>query len=318
MTKAVFIFTKDRPSVLKKTIDSIKDVEFDVFVIDDSFIYSKRIKNEGLLRKYKNFTYLGRKEYSTFLRNYKIESKKFKFLLRGLGTEKWNLGFCRNFALLFSKKFGYNSVLFMDDDIIVEDTSVMDLLFNNLITNLFTGAHIHGLVDDSILGHIATDLGISNERMLSGGFMAFNPKKIKHFYLNIYNEDWIWLYLHLKNKKPFQKGVVYQRFNDPLKDYKVKIMFQEYGEIVLDGLLDLKDKSHFNDLKSNIFWERMLFERKEYHEMLLLESSKQKKGEYSRIINTVKLKKFKSENFYDLFKEYYKNSVTFQKLYKRL
>src|ERR1035437_8572337 len=244
--EAIFIFTKDRPETLNKTLDSIQHVQYTKFVIDDS-VKPENLKSVSqICNEYPNCIYLGKMEFNQFTSSQGIDFPKFDFLLREVGSMEWNLGYARNFALLYSKYLGLEKVLFTDDDIQVPYLKLIEELFQSINNYQFVGANILGLVDDSALGHIATDLGINNERMLSGGFMVFNPNKIEHFFLNNYNEDWIWLFLQLKEKEYLQTGEVFQELTNPLTSYKTKVIFQEFGEIALDGILDLFKEASYD------------------------------------------------------------------------
>ncbi len=317
---AIFIFTKDRPPTLKKTLDSINTVQYTKYVVDDSISPSNQNEVSELCKLYENIKYLGKKEFIFFTALHKINLKKFSFLLQEPGHNGWNLGYARNFALIIAKSLALDRILFMDDDIYVEKPELIDALFNLLSLHAFSGANIKGLIDDSILGHIATDLGIENERMLSGGFMAFNPNKIDHFFFNNYNEDWIWLFLQLKGKTYLQFGEVYQELSNPLKNYEEKIMFQEFGEISLDGVMDLYKIGEYNTLKQLQFWDRLLNERENYLSMLY---EKVKHGNRTNDAEIIQLARkhssnFTAETFTNLYAQYYEQRESFLKLYKTL
>ena len=197
---------------------------------------------------------------------------------------------------------------------------MIDTLFQSLDDYNFVGANIKGLVDDSVLGHIATDIGVVNEKMLSGGFMLFNPHRIGHFFLNNYNEDWIWLFLHLNGNKFLQEGEVYQKLSNPLFDYKAKVMFQEFGEIALDGVLDLYKGDSFEALAQLSFWERLVKERLEYLEMLRNRAVEANKRDYEDVITWIQANSriFTAEIFRNLFQTYFENRIDFINLFTSL
>lgn len=316
---AIFIFTKDRPDTLFKTLNSIQSTPHK-FVIDDS-TYSD---NQKSISRYcsmdSSCNYLGKKQFKDFISKSSIDLPRFNFLLRELGDTEWNLGFARNFALLYTKSIHADKVLFMDDDIQVPNLRLIDDLFLSLKDFKFAGANITGLVDDSALGHIATDLGIFNERMLSGGFMAFNPDTITDFFLNNYNEDWIWLFLQLKSKEYLQMGEVLQDFSNPLTNYQRNIIFQEYGEIALDGILDLFPSGSYDSLVELSFWKRMLKEREEYLNLLNKKAKDKNMNEYIEIFKWIKKhsSNFNAEIFAKLFDKYFANRISFQQIFKSL
>jgi hypothetical protein len=315
----IFIFTKDRPDKLKSGLSSVSNIDYQIFVIDDSTMETNRLINRQLLNK-KNQIYLGKDRYNEFLYRHRIDMPGFSFLLRPPGSKDWNLGYARNFALLFSKSLSLENVLFMDDDIQVSSLDVVKILFEALKSFKFTGAHISGLVDDSVLGHIATDLDIHNERMLSGGFMAFNPNAISDYFLNIYNEDWIWLFLQLKEEKYLQTKEVIQELKNPLEEYESKIVFQEFGEIALDGILDLYNDPSNEALSDIIFWERIFNERDEYLKKLIRVSTINGFTNYIQIVTYVQSnsKHFRPLDFKTLFEEYFNKRNAFQELFNSL
>jgi hypothetical protein len=315
----IFIFTKDKPRSLKSTLNSINSSSHKVFIIDDS-TRKENIESTRHLLNDTNHQYFGKKEFVLFTRCNKIDSQRFSFLLRELGNVNWNLGYARNFALLIAKSLHLNRVLFMDDDIIVHSPTQIDTLFSLLGKCDFAGAHISGLVDDSILGHIATELGIYNERMLSGGFMAFNPFKIQHYFLNNYNEDWIWLFLHLNIKRHIQTSEVFQSISNPFHNYKRKILFQEFGETALDGILDLYREKSYESLASEIFWQRMIKERMDYLNYLFDCSASKDLIDNMKIIKYVIVNSnaVDPKSFTNLFCEYFYNLTSFKKLFNSL
>lgn len=315
---SIFIFTKDRPTTLNKTLASIQTVSYLKYIIDDSISTENQEAVSKLCREHSNCSYLGKEQFKKFVFENKLESPKFNFLLREVGSTEWNLGYARNFALLYSKSIHANKVLFMDDDIQVPNLKLIDDLFQSIKDFQFVGANITGLVDDSALGHIATDLGIFNERMLSGGFMVFNPNIIDQYFLNNYNEDWIWLFLQLQGKKYLQTGDVFQELSNPLANFQTKIIFQEHGEIALDGVLNLFKEGSYESLVELSFWKRMLDEREGYLNLLNKKAREKNKTEYIEIIDWIKKhsENFKAEAFASLFEKYFTDRIFFTSIFK--
>jgi hypothetical protein len=318
--KGIFIFTRNRLETLNRALNSIQNVPYSKYIIDDSTTTENQTSVLELCSSFPDCVYLGKQEFDQFIVQHNIEFPKFDFLLRKVGNSEWNLGYARNFALLYAKSIALEKVLFTDDDIQVPKLELIEELFQAIESYQFVGANILGLVDDSVLGHIATDLGIINERMLSGGFMVFNPNKIDHFFLNNYNEDWIWLFLQLKEIQYLQTGEVFQELTDPLDNYTVKVMFQEFGEIALDGILYLYEKDSYDMLTQTMFWERMIRERREYLDLLLDESVKKGNKQYREIIEHIKSN---SQNlhpvvFQNLFEKYFRDKILFQSIFNSL
>ncbi len=317
---AIFIFSKDRPDSLRVTLNSIKKISNKIFIIDDSIKKQNQARNKRISYENRNCLYLGRCEFDNFVEGNRINIFRFSFLLRRPGNFDWNLGYMRNFALLYAKKLNLEKVLFMDDDIQVLSLKTILDLFKLKNKYELVGANITGMVDDSILGHIATDLGIHGEKMLSGGFIVFNPKTIQNYFLNIYNEDWILFFFQLENNKYLQTGEVVHTVKNPYLKYKSKIIFQEFGEIAIEGILKLESNEYSSKLLLTGFWEKILSLRIEYLEELISISLQMDKTNYLKMLKWLKsdYSRFNARSFANLFKEYYIKKPIFLKLYNSL
>ena len=319
----IFIFTKDRSQSLKKTLTSISKTKENVYLIDDSAEEEHQIANRKLFNNFPQSFYLGKNEFYRFINQHRLSSSEFSFLLREPGVKEWNLGFMRNFALLTAKSLGLERVLFVDDDIQVNDSSLINELFNLISSGYdFAGANITGMEDLSIIDFISKDLGRQNvETMLSGGFLAFKPSKINHYFLNRYNEDWIWLSLHLKNNRTIQIGSVSQTLTDPFYNYKEKVFFQEFGEIILEGILKSRREDSNDVLLSLKFWKESIKLRRNHLDELLSVSKGKNKLQYVEIIGLVKTHLACLDDariFKSLFQIYFKNHSAFRRFYDSL
>lgn len=251
--------------------------------MDDSALPENR-RAVAELCQLQGYQYLGRKEYAQFLVEEHIAESDFSFLLREPGYPDWNLSYVRNFALLLARSMGLERVLYMDEDIRVPDIGLIDELFSLLTDVSFAGAHVDGMPDQSILGHIAADVGVNNPEMLSGGFLAFNPSSVTEYFVNIYNEDWIWLFLQILTQRHAKHGSVLQETADRFDRYQSKVLFQEHGELIVDGLVDGHANGSYAELESFDFWARMLLERDEYLQDLYSRSVAQDRPKYVSIL----------------------------------
>ena len=194
---------------------------------------------------------------------------------------------------------------------------MIDDLFDLLSEFDFVGAHITGMVDDSIVGHIANELDLNDEeRTLSGGFMVFDPQAIKIPFTNFYNEDWIWLFLQAKGKKIIQTGNVIQSKYDPFLNYQSKIIFQEFGEILLSGVSKVYNENSFEKLTQRLFWRDILNERKKYLKKLTIASERQGLENYSTIIQHIQnnYSNFNTQSFQNTFKIFWNDVAIFHEL----
>lgn len=266
MNAAIFIFTRDRPNVLATCLASISDVGTRRYVIDDSYDKVNQISNSNLTSRYAGVSYVGKDYFLKCVTSLHLHEADFGVLLRQLGHYEWNLGYARNFALFFSKAEDVSRALFLDDDITVPDTVMVMESFAKLDEYDFIGAPIKGMGDDSIVGFMSSDLGISDPdgRMLAGGFLAFEPRKITEPFINVYNEDWIWQLMHPTRRRHELDRGVFHRHADPYADFKCKIRFQERGEIITAGMLNPKYTGDLEALASVEFWNDAIIRRKSF------------------------------------------------------
>lgn len=315
----VFLFTKDRPAVFGQTLKNIMRANHRIFIIDDSLHKSNQTKNEEITNK-NGCSYLGIKAFQDFMSSYKLDPDIASFLLNRPGVPEWNLGYMRNFALLYAKSLKLEIILFMDDDITVTDKNLINELFG--LTNLyhFTGAHISGMVDDSILGHIATALNKPSERTLSGGFMAFCPTKVQHYFLNFYNEDWIWLFLHYAPNDSIQTGEVFQAISDPLKSYKRNGVFQEFGERLLEAVMVSCHQGEHALLASEDFWSSIVKERNNYLTELRADAARLGRHDFIMVIDFIEKKAndIDAKILHHIFQNYFLNLRSFEQIYQSL
>lgn len=315
--QAIFIFTKDRPDLLSNTLKTLENIQMPVYLIDDSNDTEYCETNKRLLSE--NQFYLGQNEFNQFLIANMINADKYSFVLRTPGTKSWNLGFMRNFGLIYSKYQKFDRVLFMDDDINVPNLDIIHSTLQNLDRYKLCGVEITGLVDDSIAGHIATGLDVHNIRTLSGGFMAFRPNESDNYFLNCYNEDWIWIFMESQQHEEYMEGAVLQELSDPMRNWENKIQFQEFGEIALDGLIEIRENHDKEETLQDIhFWEKILAERQMYIlELYRLTHARSNNCSHSEILQyLINNQVFNAESFKNLFADYYSSKKILQELQK--
>jgi glycosyltransferase involved in cell wall biosynthesis len=258
----ILIFTKNREKLLKKSIDALSHCEIPIFVVDDSTSEDVRQKVSSLCME-SNIYYHGLKEQAQLL-EIAGNGVDTRFFLKLLGDGEWNLGFARNHALLLAFMFGLEKVLFLDDDIYIADTGLVHDIFSALDQYQVVGSKVAGMPDDSLLGHMSTKANIEQKRLYSGGCLAFKMDIVDECFLNIYNEDWIWQYMQLKAHPHTLLGEVYHELFNPFDKWKQKIVFQELGELFVDGLDHAVATDDFRQIELEEYWNGQLEERKDY------------------------------------------------------
>lgn len=250
----IIVFAKDRLDRLHKTLPYLSRIPYNAHLIDDSTSPStqtaiRRLCNEFCIK------YHGLAEQDNVFKQFDEVALK-KFVTR-LSKNEWSLGCNRNYAVVYGLYLGARKVIFMDDDVIV-DTKLLRTIFEGLSRVPFLGVQITGMPDHSIVGHIYRAGAHTLPQYVSGTFLGIDLQKVTHYFLNIYNEDWIWLFLENNGKMVDKIGSVKQLTYDPFKGWISKIYFQEFGEILWDGLYYHSPPIRESTLIREDYWQDVL------------------------------------------------------------
>ncbi len=254
----ITIITKNNPQRLVRTLGQFVECPHDVMIIDDSTSDESR---NLYISKYlhSKIRYHGRKEQVDVLKNIRVAGIR-KFIPR-LGLEGWTLGLSRNYALLLAAYFGYQHLLMVDDDILIENPDVINASFDLLHRYWVVGARTVGMNDDSIIGHLFRRVGVQQYDFITGQYMGVNLRKVSYFFPNLYNEDLIFAAFQGFGTKFARCGVVRQLDSDYLGDMKSRSLFQEFGEILLDGTVLAVAGRKLEQLVSSEFWREIIQDR---------------------------------------------------------
>lgn len=259
--ECIVLITKDRPTILSKTIQQLLDTDIKLILLDDSVTQDTK-KLFTNYYKMNNVFYHGRDEQNQIFQ--KLRNLRINSFVKPLGLAGWNLGFIRNYALMLSKGLGYNKVLFMDDDIVVKDINIIKIMLKKLDSADFVGAKITGMPDDSIVGHLMRACGGEYYEFLCGGFLAIDLNSVSEYFLNYYNEDQIWLFLHKPTVRFETYGEVEQQGQLTFRNAKVKALKQEFGEILEEGVEEAFTRRDFTLLVKEDFWKEICDIRIDY------------------------------------------------------
>ena len=257
--EGIIIFTKDHPERLQKTLPQLFNIDLPVILLDDSVNSDTKV----IVKKFndgQNIYYHGKIEQQRILQKLSSTDFELNSFVRTLGSNGWTLGYTRNYAIILAKVLGFERVLFMDDDIIIEDNSLVYEMFDLLNNADFVSAEIKGMPDLSVVDFIMQKVGLEPYRFMSGGFLAFNLNSVAEYFLNYYNEDWIWLFMHRPEAKLVKYGEVYQLPYDPFENAIEKALHQEFGEILVEGVkryIEIENKSNTLLLNKD-FWDEIV------------------------------------------------------------
>jgi hypothetical protein len=257
----IFIFTKNRETVVANAIRNLVRCQQPIFVIDDSTSDGVRYRVAALCKQ-SGVYYHGLVEQAQLLKA--ISNIADVSFMKVLGDGQWNLGYARNHAILLAFRAGLDKMLLLDDDITIDNLEFLNKIFSSLDHHDVVGSQIIGMPDDSILGHIASKVKIEHKRLYSGGCLACKVSNVNEHFINVYNEDWIWQYIYLPHRTHTLVGQVHHKMFDPFDGWQQKMLFQETGELLVDGLENASPAEFFELLNKPEFWEQEIQERKRY------------------------------------------------------
>lgn len=302
------VFTKNRPAILSKTLHQLTNIDIFAIVLDDSTNTETRQIVNNIAKKGNNIYYHGTHEQKELIQKItELGVDLDSFVIKPLGTNGWTLGYTRNYAIILAKAIGIERALFMDDDIIIKKVDIIKEMMKLLDNADFVGAKINGMPDDSVVGHIMRELSMKPYEFLSGGFLAFDLDSVSEYFLNYYNEDWIWLFLHKPKVKLTKYGEVHQLPFNPFENAVERALQQEFGEILVDGVREACECNNFSLLVDIKFWSKIIDNRVSYVKKLIASCKINNNKAGINVGNSLlrHLSKINRKKFMDVFVNYY-------------
>ncbi|MBI5557031.1 MAG: hypothetical protein HY885_05290 [Deltaproteobacteria bacterium] len=173
----------------------------------------------------------------------------------------WDLPIKRNYAIYFSLKERFRKILLIDDDMIGINQTIIETGTHLLEQFVAVGSFVENFPDTSIIGHVEIEQHVNVKCFLSGSFLFVSPQQIKSFFPKIYNEDWLFMIPMILDSKICTAGDIHQKSYDPFHKPE-KAVFQEFGEVIAEGLFALLSKSAFNLRHSKEIWNDVINNRK--------------------------------------------------------
>lgn len=174
----------------------------------------------------------------------------------------WDLPLKRNYILWYSMKRAYKHVLLIDDDIRQLEPNVLRTGSNCLKDYVLSGCFVEEYPDISIVGHLERNSGLQIHTFLSGSFLFIRIADTHGFFPNIYNEDWLFMLHHVKERSICSFGSISQLPYNPFRDAR-KASFQEFGEIIAEGLYALINANQYECRYEHQMWSNIIDERRD-------------------------------------------------------
>ena len=143
----------------------------------------------------------------------------------------------RNLGLLIARMRGWDTVLFLDDDIRGVSADLVRLVAGGLNTASAVALAVEDFPDNSVVCH-ANRLGDGGQTVFVGGaalIVDVEAPDLGHF-PTVYNEDWLYLFDALAARRVRRDGTVRQLPYDPFA-HPARAQDEEFGDIVAEGLV---------------------------------------------------------------------------------
>jgi hypothetical protein len=146
----------------------------------------------------------------------------------------------RNLGLALSRMVGWGHVLFLDDDIRVEQPDDIRHAAALADTYAAVGLANNGFPDNSVVCHAYRKVGGSQDSFIGGGALVVPGSRTLSFFPNIYNEDWFFLLDDDRLSPVAVTGKVTQKEYDPFRDAS-RARSEEFGDCIAEGVYALLD-----------------------------------------------------------------------------
>jgi hypothetical protein len=177
-----------------------------------------------------------------------------------------DLSFKRNAGLALSRMAGWRSILFLDDDIHgVPASTVADaatLLGPGGAVDI-VGLRNNGFPDNSVLCHAFRAAGGQQDTFIGGGALAVSVDRVRAFFPDVYNEDWLFFVRSLAAGRAAVTGVAAQESYDPFASPR-RARFEEFGDCLAEGIYYLLDQGGSVDDADGPFWSDFIARRRRF------------------------------------------------------
>ena len=152
-------------------------------------------------------------------------------------TGRASLSRKRNLGLLVARMVGWETLLFLDDDIRGVDATIVRLAAGGLGPAAAVGLTVERFPDNSVVCHANRLGGGAQTVFVSGAALLVDvmADDLGHF-PTVYNEDWLFLYDALQAGRVRREGVVRQLRYDPFARPR-RAAEEEFGEVLAEGLV---------------------------------------------------------------------------------
>jgi hypothetical protein len=144
----------------------------------------------------------------------------------------------RNIGLLLARLHGWNKVVFLDDDIILQTDNLVSLA-GQLDDHQVAGMVVPKHPDNSVVCHARRLAGLDQDVFVTGAVLGVHCNSLPlSFFPNIYNEDWFFFAREAAARRLSQVGRAKQNEYDPFA-IPNRASEEEFGDLLAEGLYAL-------------------------------------------------------------------------------
>ena len=152
----------------------------------------------------------------------------------------------RNLGLLIGRACGWTRMLFLDDHIRKLNADKLSSAAALLDDYPVVELQIKKYPDASVVGHAQRLTGRRHEPFVSGGSLLVDPQRLNGYFAPVCHEDWLCVINHHREDMITVGGSVGQLPYLPFATPE-RARFDEFGDILLTGLLRLVDERRRKD-----------------------------------------------------------------------
>lgn len=169
----------------------------------------------------------------------------------------------RNIGLALARMSGWQRIVFLDDDIVIERTDDLRDAAALLAHYNSVGLANAGFPDNSVVCHAYRSVGGKQSSFIGGGALAVSGKLTESFFPNIYNEDWFFLLDREKIRATAVTGKSIQFPFDPYRDPR-RARAEELGDTLAEGIFWLLDEGSKLTEADPTYWAGFLGRRRAF------------------------------------------------------
>ncbi len=174
----------------------------------------------------------------------------------------YDLSLKRNLGLLLARLAGWETVLFLDDDV---EGLTADRVRDAAGLLEYASVAAFAMIsypDHSVVYHASRLVGGERDVFITGGACLLDLPRMESFFPAVYNEDWLFLFDALRVGRVAYAGDVEQLPYDPFGDPE-RARNEEFGDVLAEGLMALLRRGGPLGEADSPYWARFLTRRGE-------------------------------------------------------